>query len=44
MYDGFNPNFMSKLAEAITYIVVLVFAFWFIKTAIILIPEILKFP
>lgn len=44
MYDKFNLNFMGKLAEAITYIVVLVFAFWFVKTSITLIPEMIKFP
>lgn len=35
---------MGKLAEAITYIAVLVFAFWFVKTSVTLIPELIKFP
>ena len=44
MYYKFNHNFMDKLAEAITYIVVLAFAFWFVKISVTLIPEMLKFP
>jgi hypothetical protein len=44
IYNEFNHNFMSKLAEEIIFILVLVFALWFVKTAIVLIPEILKFP
>lgn len=44
MYNEFDSNFMGKLAEAITYILVLVFAFWFVKTSLTLIPEIIKFP